>query len=325
MVARSASRPGEGRRRRPAETGVDLVEEQGHGASGARRPEHRPDGEVDSRQLTPRGDASHGSRFFAGIGGDEQLTLLDPVGIEGDAAAIPHQGAVIVNPRLPTELQMRSSHAEPGEHFFNRSRQSNSGFSPSLVESPGGGVKVPEGGGSSSSGGLESVFDLFKLVLFRDQRRPVFEDTTEGLAVLEHELVEAVEPALDPIEDAGTVVHISGQGPNLADHLLDVDPCFGQDGGALGQRQTVRHHFFQVALGASDAIDHRSVIVAEAPENRSRQLLQSRRVAQDLPPGGQLLVFALGGIDRSDLGELEGRWCRGGHDGSPAPPPEQDR
>ncbi len=220
--------PGEGRSRRPTETGIDLVEEQGHGASGARRPEHRSDGEVDSRELTPRGDASHGSRFLTGIGGDEQLTLLDPAGIEGNAAAIPHQGAAFVDPRLPAELHVGSSHAESGEHFFNRPRESSSGFPSSFVESIGGGVKVAESGGSRRRGGPEPVFDLFELFLFRHQRRPVFEDPSEGITVFEHELVEAVEPALDAIEDTGTVVHISGQGPHLANQLLDVDPCFRQ-------------------------------------------------------------------------------------------------
>lgn len=66
------------------------------------------------------------------------------------------------------------------------------------------------------------------------------------------------------------------------------------------------HHFFHVALGASNAVHRRLVVIAEAPENRIRQLLQPRRVAQDLPPGGQVLVFVLGWIDRGDFGELEG-------------------
>ena len=160
----------QGRRRRSTETRVDLVEEQGHGATRACRAKDGSNREVDPRELTPRGDPRHRSRLLAGVGGDQKLALLDPIRVEGDSLTVSHQRTPVINPGLPPELQTGSRHVEPDEHILHRASELGSSPVSSRIESLAGLGKILEGGGLHASGGREPVFDRLEPVLLGDQR-----------------------------------------------------------------------------------------------------------------------------------------------------------
>ena len=216
------------------------------------------------------------------------------------------QGAVVVNARSPLEIEPGARHVEPREHPLYGAGQFGACSAPRSVEPGGRLVKIDKGRGGVRASIAQAILDLLEALSFRQQLGTVFEHPLQWLAVLEHELVEAMETVFDRIELGWIGVHIGGHRPDLADQLLDQNPRFRQAGVGVGQAQSETDHLVDLALRPCQPIDNGSVVVTEICDDRLDQLAQPGCVPQHLPSRRQMLMFVGGGIHRFDFGELEG-------------------
>ncbi len=178
---------------------------------------------MDPGQLAAGSHPGHRTQLFAGIGGQEEDTLVDPVAIESDPSTIALKRARGLDPRLPAKVEPGSLHREPFEHRLHLGGKLDAGGASCRIQDfSGGGVvgqsvvgRTPEPGRARSSTDSSSCRSPGESVAMS-------EDLRQRFSILQHQLIEEVETGLDVFELVGIAVGGFLQTLNLPNDIFDL-------------------------------------------------------------------------------------------------------
>ncbi len=123
--------------------------------------------------------------------------------------------------------------------------------------------------------------------------------------VFQHQLLEEVEPRLDPLQFVRVTVGIVRQPLDFTHDLFNLEPRLGQPGGGIFQRQPALDHFVDLAASPGKFVKDRRLGVTQAFKQGTTELCDADRVAQDQPPSTEFVILTLAGIGGLDLLQLE--------------------
>lgn len=200
-----------------ADIGIDLIEhEDGDLILGG---EDGLEGEHDAGELAGGSDAAERACGFAGIGGEEELALVETGGGAGG-------GGIVSGGRPDGGFESGLAEAKGSEFGFHGAGQLRGDLASAGGE---GGRRAGEGFGQGFEPGLEvreGALAAFQGIKFRLGTLPEGEDVIDGGAVLAAEGLDEVESFLEPGEVFGIQLDVAGVAGEV---LLEI----AEEGGGL--------------------------------------------------------------------------------------------
>ena len=157
--------------------------------------------------------------------------------VERHRLTIPNERAADIDAQPPGELEARTFHGQTDKDILHDSRERRTGLSPRAVKGDRAAVVRGQRLHRGGLGLLEALLHRLQLLALTHQLLTVGQHIVEGRSVLEHQLVEGVEPGLHLLELAGISPRLVDQSLDLAHHLLDLDSGLDQPLGTAIENQ----------------------------------------------------------------------------------------